>query len=76
LIATDARFSTWYIAKWVGVSVGATHTVLRNGLKTHLLKKKQKLARVRISKQLLKQFSKYNNWFFANIITGDETYMG
>ena len=35
--------------------------------------KEQKLARVRIAKQLLKQFPKYNNRSFANIITGDET---
>ena len=33
-----------------------------------------KLARVRIAKQLLKQFPKCNNRFFANIITGDDTW--
>ena len=41
----------------------------------HLLTKEQKLARVRIAKQLLKQFPKYNNRSFANIITGDETWV-
>ena len=35
----------------------------------------QKLARVRIAEQLLKQFPKYNNRSFANIITGDETWI-
>ena len=35
--------------------------------------KRTKLARVRIAKQLLKQFPKYNNRSLANIITGDET---
>ena len=39
------------------------------------LQKEQKLARVRIAKQLLKQFPKYNNRSFANIITGDETWV-
>ena len=84
LIATDARFTTRYIAKCVGISVGAAHTILRRDLKMrrisarwipHLLTKEQKLARVRISKQLLKQFPKYNNRSFANIITGDETWV-
>ena len=37
--------------------------------------KEQKLARVRIAKKVLKQFLKYNNRSFANIITGDETWV-
>ena len=41
----------------------------------HLVTKEQKLARVRIAKQLLKQFPKYNNRSVANIITGDETWV-
>jgi hypothetical protein len=41
-------------------------------MNTHLRTKKQKLARVRISKQLLKQFPKYNKRSFPNIITSDE----
>ena len=40
-----------------------------------LITKEQKLARVRILKQFLKQFPKYNNRSFANIITGDETWV-
>ena len=40
-----------------------------------IVTKEQKLARVRIAKQLLKQFPKYNNRSFANIITGDETWV-
>ena len=67
LVATDARLTFKHTAKCVGISVGATHTILRHDLK-------QKLARVRIAKQLLKRFSKYNNRSFANIITGDETW--
>ena len=83
-VATDARFKTRHIAKCVGISVGAAHTILRHDLKMrrisarwipHLVTKEQKLARVRIAKQLLKQFPKYNNRSFANIITGDETWV-
>jgi hypothetical protein len=76
--------STWYIAKYVCISVVAAHTILRRDLKMrrksarwipHLLtKEKKKLARVRISKQLLKQFPKHSNRSFAKIITGDETW--
>jgi hypothetical protein len=37
LIATDARFTTRYIAKCVGNSVGAAHTILRHGLRMRLI---------------------------------------
>ena len=84
LVATDAIFTIRHIAKCVGISVAAAHTILRRNLKMrrisarwipHLVTKEQKLARVRIAKQLLKQFPKYNNRSFANIITGDETWV-
>ena len=32
LVATDARFTTRHIAKCVGISVGAAHTILRRDL--------------------------------------------
>ena len=84
LVATDARFTTRHIAKCVGILVGAAHTILRRDLKMrristrwipHLVTKEQKFARERIAKQLLKQCPKYNNRSFANIITGDETWV-
>ena len=84
LVATDARFTTRHLAKCIGISVGAAHTILRRDLKIrrisarcipHLLTKEQKLARVRIAKLSLKQFPKYNNRSFANIITGDEMWV-
>ena len=84
LVATDARFTTRHIAKCIGISVEAAHTILRHDLKMrrisarwipHLVTKEQKLARVRITRQLLKQFPKYNNQPFSNIITGDETWV-
>ena len=84
LVATDARFTTRHIANCVGISLGAAHTILRRDLKMrrisargipYLVTKEQNLARVRIPKQLLKQFPKYNNRSFANIITGDETWV-
>ena len=37
--------------------------------------KRKKSARVRIAKQLLKQFPKYNNRSFANINTGDKMWV-
>ena len=33
LVATDARFTSRHIAKCVGISVGAAHTILRRDLK-------------------------------------------
>jgi hypothetical protein len=36
LIATDARFTTTYLAKCVGISVGAPHTILRRNLKIRI----------------------------------------
>ena len=84
LVATNAKFTTRHIAKCVGISAGAAHTIPTGALKMrrisarwipHLLTKEQKLARVRIAKQLLKQFPKYNNRSFASIITGDETWV-
>ena len=84
MVSKDARFTTRHIAQSVGISVGAAHTILRRNLKMrrisarwipHLLTKEQKVARVRIAKQLLKQFPKYNNRAFANIVTGDETWV-
>jgi hypothetical protein len=72
LIATDARFTNRYIAKCVGISVRAAHTILRYDLKMrsarwipHLLIKGQK--------HVLKQFPKLNDQSFAFTITGDET---
>jgi hypothetical protein len=60
LIATDARFTTRYKAKCVGLSVGAAHSIIRCDLKREgyvpygytisLQKSKKKLARVEISK--------------------------
>ena len=70
LVATDARLTTRHIAKCIGISVGAADTILRHDLKMrrisarwlpHVVTKEHKLARVRITKQLLKQFPKYNN---------------
>ena len=51
LVATDARFTTRHIAKCIGISVGAAHTILRHDLKMrrisarwipHLLTKRTK----------------------------------
>jgi hypothetical protein len=62
LIAIDARFTTRYIiTNCVCISVVAAHTILRRDWKKrrklHHLAKELKLARVKIFKQLFKQFS-------------------
>ena len=42
LVATYARFTTKHVAKCVGISVGATHTILRRARWIpHLLSKEQ-----------------------------------
>lgn len=84
MVANDARFSVKHIARCVGISTGAVHTILKRDLKMkricarwipHLLTKEQKLARVNLCKKLLKEFPKYENRTFANVITGDETWV-
>jgi hypothetical protein len=37
LIATNARFTTRYIAKCVGISIGAAHTISRRDLNMRLI---------------------------------------
>ena len=80
IVEKVTRFTTRHIAKCVGISVGAAHTILRREkdkcqMDTPSRYKRTKTFRVRIAKQLLKQFPKYNNRSFANIITGDETWV-
>ena len=69
LVATDARFTSRHIANCVGISAVAAHKILRRDLKMrriipHLVTTEQIHARVKIAKQLLKQFPKYNNRSF------------
>ena len=80
LVATDARFTTRHMAKCVGISVGAAHTILRCDLKNEKNKCQMdtpspyKRTKTYSGKNR-KYFPKYNNRSFAHIITGDETWV-
>jgi hypothetical protein len=41
----------------------------------HLLIDEQKRQRVKVAKKLLQMFSKYDKKQFANVVTGDETWV-
>ena len=84
IVSADARFTVREIARKVGISIGAVHSILRKHLKMnkitarwipHLLTEEQKRLRVKTAKSLLKMYPKYNNRLFANIVTGDETWV-
>ena len=84
IVATDARYTTRQIASMVGISLGAAHTILKRDLKMrkicarwipHLLTDEQKKTRVQCAKKLLKKFPNYNARSFANVVTGDETWV-
>ena len=65
----------------VGISLSRNHYNLKNVRKIsarwvpHLLIDGQKKQRVKIAKELLKIFSNYDIKIFANIVTGDETWV-
>ena len=65
LVATDARFTSRHIAKCVGISVGAAHTILRRDLKMRRI----------IARGIPHLVTKEQNRSFTNIITGDETWV-
>lgn len=84
MIETDGRHTIRDIARAVGISLSRTHFILKRILKVrkisarwipHLLTDYQKRGRVKMAKQLLKKFPKFNQRQFANIVTGDETWV-
>ena len=79
----NARFTVRDIARKVGISLSTVHLILKKRLKVrkisarwvpHLLTDKQKRQRVKVAKQLLQMFPKYDKKQFANVVTGDETW--
>ena len=67
----------------IGISLSRVHYILKNILNgrkifarwvPHLLSG-QKKQRVKIAKQFLKIFPKYDEKKFANVVTGDETWV-
>ena len=82
IIEGDARFTVRDIARKVGISLSTVHLILKKHLKVrkisarwvpHLLTDEQK--RVRVAKKLLQMFPKYDKKQFANVVTGDETWV-
>ena len=80
----DARFKVRDIARKVGISLSSVHLILKKHLKVrkisarwvpHLLTDEQKRQRVKVAKKLLQMFPKYDKKQFANVVTGDETWV-
>jgi histone-lysine N-methyltransferase SETMAR len=68
----------------VGISLPTVHFILKKHFKVrkisarwvpHLLTDEQKRQRVKVGKKLLQMFSKYDKKQFANVVTGDETWV-
>ena len=84
IIEGDARFTVRDTAWKVGISLSMVHLILKKHLKVrkisarwvpHLLTDKQKRQRVKVAKKLLQMFPKYDKKQFANVVTGDETWV-
>ena len=68
------------IAKAVGISLSRVHFILKVRKISarwipHILTDDQKQVQVQTAKQLLKMFPKFNQRQFANIVTGDKTWV-
>ena len=84
IIEGDARFKVRDIARKVGISLSTVHLILKKHLKVrkisarwvpHLMTDEQKRQRVKVAKKLLQMFPKYDKKQFANVVTGDETWV-
>ena len=84
IIEGDARFTVRDIARKEGISLSTVHLILKKHLKVrkisarwvpHLLTDEQKRQRVKVAKKLLQMFPKYDKKQFANVVTGDETWV-
>lgn len=84
ILDSDARYTSRDIARMTGISEGSARTILKKklGLRRkvarwipHLLTPEQKKLRVNTAKKLLKMFPKFDRRVFANIVTGDETWV-
>ena len=84
IIEGDARFTVRDIERKVGISLSTVHLILKKHLKVrkisarwvpHLLTDEQKRQRVKVAKKLLQMFPKYDKKQFANVVTGDETWV-
>ena len=83
-VERDAGYTVCDIAQMVGISLLRVHYILKNILNTRkisfrwvprLLTDGQKRQRVKIATLLLKTSPKYDEMKFANVVTGDETWV-
>ena len=84
IIEGDARFTVRDIARMIGISLSTVHLILMKHLKVrkisarwvpHLLTDERKRQWVKVAKKLLQMFPKYDKKQFANVVTGDETWV-
>ena len=84
LLATDARYTNRDLARITGISFGKVRLLLKFklGLRKisarwipHLLTKDQKNIRAKYAKKRLKEYSKFDQRKFSDIITGDEMWI-
>ena len=84
IIEGDDRFTVRDTARKVGISLSTVLLILKKHLKVrkisarwvpHLLTDEQKRQRVKVAKKLLQMFPKYDKKQFANVVTGDETWV-
>ena len=86
IIEGDARFTVRDIARTVGILLSTVHLILKKHLKVRkisarwvprLLTDEQKRQRVKVAKKLLQihVIPKYDKKQFANVVTGDETWV-
>ena len=84
IIEGDARFTVRDIARKVGISLSTVHLILKKHLNVrkisarwvpHLLTDEQRRQRVKVAEKLLQMFPKYDKKQFANVVTGDETWV-
>ena len=84
ILQNDARYTLQDLARISGISRSRIQFILKKILKVrkisarwvpHILTDEQKRRRVETAKMLLKLFPKYTERAFANVVTGDETWV-
>ena len=84
LINTDARYNIRELAKATSISLSKVYFILKKRLHArkisarwipHLLSDDQKRARVTFAKKMLKLYPNFDKKKFANVVTGDETWV-
>ena len=84
ILDSDARYTSYEIARMTCISEASTRTILKKKLGLtrkvarwipHILTNKQKTARVKMAKKILKMYPKFDRKKIVNIVTGDEAWV-